>query len=174
MINETILTYELMEKANIIYDFVDLFTQYENTVRDYGGDNFLTMNEVHMLTYIERNPGITASDVARNFRRSRGFISQCITKLDSNWYITRVPQENDAKKKSIFVTQKGKDLCMLHSQFDEKNLAKTYNYLRRDCTHNEIEAFYKVMDVYNRIMVASARKRRERPKICVNCQTDDK
>ena len=148
-----------MQKANVIYQFVDLFLQYETTTRDYGGDTLLTMNEVHMLAHIEQNPGTTASDIARELRRSRGFISQCITKFDANGYIIRVVQEQDAKKKSIFVTQKGKDLCSLHSQFDERNLVKTYNYLLRDCTHEEIEAFYKVMEVYNRIMTASSRKR---------------
>lgn len=156
------LTRELIQKAGIIYTFVDLFSQYETTVRDYGGDNFLTMNEVHILAHIEQNPGMTASELATDRRRSRGFISQCITKLDKNGYIIRVPQKEDSKKKSLFVTQKGKDLCVLHCQFDEQNLVKTYNYLRRDCTHEEIEHFYKVMEVYNRIMTASANKRKRK------------
>lgn len=129
------------------------------TVRDYGGDNFLSMNEVHILAHIEENPGLTASELADKVRRSRGFISQCLCKLEGRAYIIRVSQKDDIKKKSLFVTQKGKELCRAHAQFDEKNLLKTYNYLRRDCSHDEIKAFYKVMGIYNNIMNASAKKR---------------
>ncbi len=159
MPNKFFSTEELLSNANVIYEFVDLFSRYETTVRDYGEDNFLSMNEIHLLSHIEQHPGITASQLAENVRRSRGFISQCINKLEAGAYIIRVSQDEDNKKKSMYVTQKGKDLCVAHMKFDEQNLIKTYNYLLRDCTHEEIEHFYKVMGVYNNIMNASARKR---------------
>lgn len=48
----------------------------------------------------------------------------------------------------------------MHSEFDEKTLLKTYKYLLRDCTSEEITAFYKVMETYNNIMLAAERKRK--------------
>ena len=34
----------LLENADLLYQFVDLFSNYENTVRDYGGNQYFTMN----------------------------------------------------------------------------------------------------------------------------------
>ena len=151
---------ELLEKSQILYEFVDLFSCYENTVRNYSEDDFFSMTEVHLLAAIDLRSGITSTELAEQIRRSKSFVSQTLSKLESRGYILRVSEEKDAKKKRIFVTEKGKKLCIAHNSFDEKNLTKTYQYLLRDCTSDEIESFYKVMQVYNNIMKAAERKKR--------------
>ena len=155
---------ELLEKSQILYEFVDLFSNYENTVRSYSEDGQFSMTEVHLLAAIDGRPGLTSTELAEQMRRSKSFISQTITKLESLGYILRVSEEKDAKKKRLFVTPQGKKLCVAHSSFDEKTLIKTYQYLLRDCTPEEIASFYKVMQVYNNIMKAAERKRRGLPR----------
>ena len=44
---------ELLERAQVLYEFVDLFSQYESTPRNYGWTEDLTMNEVHLLAKID-------------------------------------------------------------------------------------------------------------------------
>jgi Transcriptional regulators len=153
---------ELLSKSNVLYEFVDLFINYENTARDYGSDELLSMNDVHMLSAIDNSPGILSTELALSRHRSKSFVSQVINKLETLGYIVKVPQAEDNKKKQLFVTAKGKKLSQAHVSFDEKTLIKTYNYLRRDCTDDEIETFYKVMKVYNNIMNAAERKRRQK------------
>ena len=34
----------LTQNAELLYQFVDMFSNYENTARDYGGNNYFTMN----------------------------------------------------------------------------------------------------------------------------------
>jgi Transcriptional regulators len=160
MDNSYISSQELLNKSNILYEFVDLFLNYENTARDYGSDEFLSMNDVHILSAIDNNPGILSIELATSRHRSKSFISQVINKLETHGYIMKVSKADDNKKKLLFVTAKGKKLSQAHLLFDEKALIKTYNYLRRDCTPEEIDTFYKVMKVYNNIMNAAERKRR--------------
>jgi len=151
---------ELLECANILYEFIDLFSNYENTPRDYGFGNLLSMSEIHILSAIDNHPGITATELAEQFRRSKSFISQTIAVLRGHSYILRFSTEKDAKKKQLFVSPEGKQLCQAHAAFDEHALTKTYSYLLRDCTPDEIDAFYNVMGVYNNIMKAADRKRK--------------
>ena len=132
-----ITSQELLERAQILYEFVDLFSQYESTPRNYGWTEDLTMNEVHLLAKIDSEPGICSSD-----------------------YIVRVADKQDAKRQLLFLTPSGKKLCTAHADFDERALIKTYRYLRRDCTPEEIDAFHKVMQVYINIMNAASRKQR--------------
>lgn len=150
----------LLEKADLLYHFVDLFSNYENTTRDYGGNNFFTMNEVHLLSAIARQPGIISSELAEQRQRSKSFISQIVTKLERFGYITKRASMIDGKRKGLYVTEKGQALCDAHDRFDVATLEKTYNYLRRDCTPEEIDHFYKVVQTYVNIMTAAERKRR--------------
>lgn len=150
---------ELLTRANILYEFVDLFSNYEATPRNYDWNEDLSMNDVHLLARIEQLPGILSTTLASNSRRSKSLISQSIARLERGEYIIRVSEKDDSKKKMLFVTQKGKQLCEAHRRFDERNLLKTYNYLLRDCTPDEISAFYHVMQIYNNIMIAAGKKR---------------
>lgn len=154
-------TSELLEKSNVLYEFVDLFSNYENTARDYGAGTLLSMNEVHMLAAIDRNPGILLSELAIEKHRSKSFVSQVVSKLEKTKYILKVPDPENNKKKRLFVTKEGKKICVAHLKFDENMLTKTYNYLLRDCSPEEIASFYKVMTTYNNIMKAAAKKRRK-------------
>jgi DNA-binding MarR family transcriptional regulator len=120
------------------------------------------MNDVHLLSAIDNNPGILSSELALSRHRSKSFVSQVINKLEEHGYVVKVAQADDNKKKQLYVTAKGRKLSQAHILFDEKALIKTYNYLLRDCAPEEIETFYRVMKVYNNIMNAAEKKRRLR------------
>lgn len=154
-----ITTQDLLEKAEMLYKFVDLFMDYENTPRDYGCGIEMNMAEVHMLSHIDANPGITITELAELSRRTKSAVSQIVSKLENKDFILRVPDKQDNKKKLLFVTANGRKLCDMHKEFDIQALTKTFNYLLRDCTKEEIFAFYKVVNVYNNIMEAGKRKR---------------
>lgn len=155
---------ELLKRANIIYEFIDLFSNYENTPRSYSNDKntLFSMIEIHTLVKIDERPGITSTELAAIMRRSKSFITQVLGRLEDSGCLIRVADENDAKKKHLYVTAEGKELCISHNRFDEEKLTKTYNYLLRDCTPQEIDDFYKVMGVYNNIMIAGAKKRKRK------------
>lgn len=150
----------LLDKAEILYSFVDLFSSYENTPRDYGTGEFFSMTEIHLLNTIYTSPGITATELSERKNYTKGFISKVLSNMEAKHYIIRVKDGDNSKRKQLFVTAEGQKLCVAHNDFDERTLLKTYNYLRRDCNDEEITAFYKVMKVYNNIMNAAARKRK--------------
>lgn len=148
---------ELLARAEILYKFVALFSDYEHTVRDYGPHDSMSMSEIHILVHINDNPGITGAELAEAFLITPSAISQILSLLEAEEYIVRISKKG--KRKMVFCTMKAKQLCDAHRAFDIKTLTKTYNYLLRDCTHDEIHSFYKVMNVYNNIMNAGRQKR---------------
>ena len=64
--------HELETKINIIFKFVTAYTDYTKTARDYGTGEIINMVEVHTLTHIEENPGITVTEVALEWNRTKG------------------------------------------------------------------------------------------------------
>lgn len=148
---------ELLSRAEILYKFVALFTDYEHTIRNYSPNDSMSMSDIHILVHINDHPGITGAELAEAFLITPSAISQILSLLESEDYIVRFSKKG--KKKMIFCTMKAKQLCDDHRAFDIQTLTKTYNYLLRDCTHEEIQSFYKVMSVYNNIMSAGRQKR---------------
>ena len=39
-----------------------------------------------------------------------------------------------------------------HKRYDTEDIARATAELRRECTEPEVDAFYKVLSVYNRVM----------------------
>ncbi len=148
---------ELLEHAEILYRFVALFSDYEHATRDYGAQDMMSMSEIHILVAINEHPGITGAELADAFFITPSAVSQVLSRMESREYIVRVTKKG--KRKMIFCTMKGKELCDAHRAFDIKALTKTYNYLLRDCNPSEIRSFYKVMNIYNNIMMAGRKKR---------------
>ncbi len=148
MDTEIISSSELAEKSHTLYKLVDYFSLYEAIRKDYGTGEFFSMTEIHMLEYIENHPGILATELARGYRRSKSLISRMVNLFEKLGYLTRIPDASDSKKKYLYLTQKGKQLSDVHTRYDENSRLVIYRYLRRRCTHEEVESFYKVAGIY--------------------------
>ncbi len=140
---------KLNDKANLLYKFVMLYSDYVAENQDYGTGELINMVEVHTLTAIEDNPGINVSELALMWNRTKGAISQTVTKLEKKGYIERRKQEGNAKTVMLFPTEKGVRLSQAHKRYDSVEVSKTMNeLLRAGCTMEEIDAFFSVIVKY--------------------------
>ena len=73
---------QLNEKADLVYRFASLYNDYMSEKHDYGTGHLINMVEVHTLTAIEENPGITISQLALMWHRTNSALSQTATKLE--------------------------------------------------------------------------------------------
>jgi DNA-binding MarR family transcriptional regulator len=165
---------DFFKNVNVLYRFVSLFSSYENTPRDYGTGEDITMTEMHVLASIETHPEITGTELAAMHLCTTSAISQVLKKLEDQGYIVKMTSKANSKKKALYVTAEGKKICRFHEDFDLKTLVKTYHYLRRDCEAEEIQAFFKVMQVYNNIMEAGSRKQKQRIKDIKKAKKENK
>lgn len=144
--------HELDAKANIIYKFVMTYNDYIKTAHDYGTEETINMVEVHTLTVIEENPGITATEVALEWNRTKGAVSQIIAKLEKRGLIIRKKEDNNAKNVHLYVTDRGELLSKAHKTYDIKELTWADETLHNSFTTEEINAFYKVMQQYTELL----------------------
>ena len=142
----------LNTKANILYKFVMLYNDYIKTARDYGTGEIINMVEVHILTKIEENPGITVTEVALMWNRTKGAVSQIVSKLEKRGLIERRKERGNAKNVHLYVTDKGEILSKAHKAYDIQELNWADKTLHTDFTSQEIDTFYKVMQRYNELM----------------------
>jgi Transcriptional regulators len=143
----------LSKRADLLYSFVETYNDYINGTRDYGTGLMISMVEVHMLTMIHDDPGTTVSDLAGVWNRTKSAVSQNISKLEKKGLIYRVRDENNAKIMHLYVTDEGEALTMAHKAYDIADIKKTQSALAEDCTPEELQSFYKVLDVYYKHML---------------------
>ena len=114
--------YRLMVRR--LADLADRYQQvgqdYYKELRDYGTGELYTSTEVHMVTRIEENPGITASKIAEETLRTKSAVSQMIAKLEAKELVYRKKDPNNGKQHFLYVTEKGNQLSLCHKAYDEQ------------------------------------------------------
>lgn len=143
---------ELNDKANTIYKFVMTYSDYMKETRDYGTGDIINMVEIHTLTFIEENPGITITEIATMWNRTKGAASQIVAKLEQKGLIERRKERNNAKNLHLYVSVQGLELSKAHKEYDLKELTWANQILHQEFRDQDISAFYKVMQRYTELM----------------------
>ena len=152
-------TYQkLSANAEVLYEFVLLYSDYMYRTCDYGNGDPIKMVEVHTLTMIETNPGITVSDLAKMWKRTKGTVSVNVGLLEKKGYIYREKHEGNAKVVHLYPTEKGKNLSMVHKAYDNLEIVQTRAKLLQTCTQEELTAYDKVIRAYLEILQESDTK----------------
>ena len=145
---------QLNEKANLVYKFAMLYNDYMSEKHDYGTGQLINMVEVHTLTAIEENPGITVSQLASMWRRTSSALSQTVKKLEQKGYVVRVKDPANARNVQLNVTPQGKALSLAHKTYDAMDVTCTLHDLTRECTPEEVDCFFKVIEYYTKLLEA--------------------
>lgn len=138
-----------MEK---VYRFTLTFYEYLYEKRDYGNGEPLSMLEIHILTDVNDNPGMTVTELAKKWKRTTSAVSQIIKSFYDGGLIDRVRNKDDGKVNNLYITDEGKKLVDIHKHYDNIDTIKTLKTLRKEATTDEIEAFFKVAEIYGDIM----------------------
>ena len=142
--------YKMADHTDKVYKFVKLYNDYANTPRDYGVGEKINMLGIHIMTAIGENPGITVTELADQWFRTQGSISQVLTQLSASGYITK---KRDGKNTRLYPTAAGMELSSAHKYYDAKKFKRRLDYFLLTCTEQEIDAFYKVLDCYTQLLL---------------------
>lgn len=143
---------QLSPRADLLYSFVILYDAYINGRRDYGTGMLINMVEVHTLTMIADQPGVTVSELSIMWGRTKGAVSQNVSKLEQKKLVTRMRDKKDAKIVHLYVTKEGEQLSMAHKLYDIMDIMQTQRDLMQSCTIEEINSFFKVLQEYKNLL----------------------
>lgn len=139
-------------RADRLYQFVMYYHDYIYSARDYGNGDTIKMVEVHTLSMIESNPGISVSELAQMWNRTKGTVSVNVSALEKKGYIYRQKENGNAKVIHLYPTQKGIELSTLHKAYDTAESAQIQAALLRRFSAEEIDTFYKIIGTYLDLM----------------------
>lgn len=161
------------EKARKSYndvEAVDILHQVSNfyistkVPHDYGTGEAYTSVEVHTLKHIADHHGITVTELARDYGKTKGAVSQILKKVESKGLVYReVDPEND-NSYHLFLTDKGKELDKAHRRYDEIGFGESMDIVRERFSEDEINTTFRVLEAWLDIRRKVQDKRNEKKK----------
>lgn len=100
----------------------------------------------------EDHPGTSSGELIQYWDKTKGTISQILTRLEKLELIEKRKKEGNAKNLYLYVTQEGSRVSKAHKMYDILDITKTMSQLQEKCSAEEIEAFYPVISVYNEVI----------------------
>lgn len=144
----------LNDRHNIIYEFVMRYNDYIYAEHDYGDGIQLTMIESHTLTYIGDHPGTTITELAEYWKKTKGALSQTVSRLENLSYVEKRKENGNAKNLHLYLTPSGQRTSHAHKLYDILDITKTLSKIHKKCTSEEIDSFYKVLGIYYEVISA--------------------
>jgi DNA-binding MarR family transcriptional regulator len=118
---------------------INKIEQGRRVPRDYGAGISMTLLEAEMCALIFRNDGITGAELADELGVTRSATSQIVAKLKSKGLVEEQPAPDDAKRKRLHVTDRGRaaaqnardyQVAMASALFGTASQAEVKAYLR--------------------------------------------
>lgn len=136
----------LTESMERVYTFVsDSYDMY-TVARDYGNGDKMNMAQIHTLSLIADNPGISVSGVSKMWNRTLSAASQNINKLVKKNLIEKKKENGNHKTIHLYVTESGQKLSDMHKAYDRKELTKVAEVLLKTHTLDELKTALQVIE----------------------------
>ncbi len=135
------------EKVELLYQYQSVMNSYSQILRDYGSGVLLSEVEAHTLNYIKWEEGLTATRLVEITGKTKSGISQILSRLEKHGLIRREVNVQNRREHHIYLTDLGKRTYDCHRSYDRTAVFAQIQYLLEHCTPEEIDAFFKVLQL---------------------------
>ena len=136
----------LTEGMERVYTFVSDYNDLYSAAKDYGNGDKMNMAEIHTLSLIADNPGISVSGVSKMWNRTLSAASQNINKLAKKNLIKKKKENGNNKTIHLYVTENGQKLSDMHKAYDRKELSKVTEALLKIHTLDDLKTALNVIE----------------------------
>ena len=71
----------------------------------------LSVSEAHALTELQKDGGLTASDLAKRLRLEKSTVSRLIAQLEKRGWVERRPHPKDGRASALYLSQQGQHVA---------------------------------------------------------------
>lgn len=136
------------EMIKVIDEGYDLIQEYDSKTRQFN-DVMLYPVETHTIDIIGNNPGINASMIASELKKTLSASSQILKKLEQKGLVSRIKNPDNNREYNLYLTDTSKKIFELHEQFDNR-IMNRYISNFTNFTDEEIKAYIKVQKALNK------------------------
>jgi DNA-binding MarR family transcriptional regulator len=101
-----------------------------------------TLRQLYYIELIDKNEGISVSEISKALDLKKSTISIAINQLIDLNIITKIQSNTDKRFYFLKLTEKGKNIMKMHKQVHQNTIKKIINILEPE----EIENFINIVD----------------------------
>ena len=139
--------YNNVEAVDILHQVANLYISTK-VPQDYGTGEEYTSVEVHTLKHIADNPGITVTELAWDYAKTKGAISQILKKLENKSLVYRPQNPAGDNRAPLYLTEKGEILDAAHRKYDEVSFGESIDQVRLQFSEEEIDIAFNVLETW--------------------------
>lgn len=153
--------YDNVEAVDILHQVSNFYVSTKTPI-DYGTGELYTSVEVHMLKYIADHPGITVTELAIDYGKTKGAISQMLKKIEDKGLIYREQDTTNDNRMLIYVTEKGELLDFVHRKYDMVSFGESMDQVRALYSEEEIDLAFDILETWLNVRRQVHQKRVEK------------
>ncbi len=144
---EKVTEQSIEDRSSLIFQFNALFDEYNRQPNDYGTGTSFNLLEIHVLSKIAHSPSITANELTQVFRKSKGFISKILSKLEDLGLIYKIKAAGNNKALHLYVTEKGKQYALAHDAHDNISYIQMKEEILKEVPEEQFDNFFVVLRI---------------------------
>lgn len=129
---------ELVESMD---ELSDLMRKFQTQLLS-GDLKQYTLRQLYYIELINKNEGISVSEIAKRLEVKKSTVSVAINQLIELGIVTKIQSSTDKRFYYLQLTQKGKDIMELHKQVHKNTIKKILKILDPE----EVENFIKIVN----------------------------
>jgi len=146
--NEQNRKYDNIAAIDLLHQVSSMYSGTKKP-HDYGTGETYTSTEMHLVKCISDQPGITVTELAYDYAKTKGAISQILKKLVEKGIILQKRSADAGDKRILlYLTERGEALNRAHLDYDEKHAGETMNLVRSKHTDEEIDTAFDVIKTW--------------------------
>lgn len=106
-----------------------LQASYNERRREYAPGDLLSMREAHFIQAVGLSDAPTMSEMAHRLDVTQGAVTQMASRLESKDFVVRSKDTDDKRQTTVTLTEKGRQFCASHTQYNAKQYAAISNWL---------------------------------------------
>lgn len=130
---------------------------YSLNKRQYNTEERFYESELHVLSHIVRDNTITLKDIAALFYKTKSYISQIVSALETKGLIVKSRSASDARKSIYRVTDKGMAVYQAHKNYAADQAKRLANAMH-EYSQQEMALFLHMLRQYHDFQLADTNK----------------
>lgn len=118
-------------------NYLRIYQNRFNTPQYYGIDDLLYQSEAHVIQKIGNKPEQSLIELAESTLRTKSSMSMMLRKLTNKGLVLRTRTDEDNRKYSITLTEKGKQVYEYHEKLDAVNYQAILSLMSKNKNVNE-------------------------------------
>lgn len=133
-----------VEACDLLHQ-VATFYMSTKAPHDYGTGETFTSVELHTLKYIADHPGINAAQIADDFGRTKGAISQLLKKLEQKGLLIKTPSPEADNRQLLELSAHGKEVNEVHKRYDADHFGESMAIVRNEYSDEQIDRAFDIL-----------------------------